>query len=619
MATFFVGISFLIQASVKADNNYNVDEHSITKNIPLPTKKPDLNIKNSIEVAMALPKEKYNQSLGLSKNLQVQAKLAQTIFEFQSQEKIELADKLLPKLKDKNLRGHVLAHRYLETNKYISTLEELKNWLKVYSDYPQAEKIYKLAKKKGAQGLSKPDYKKSISGNLAFKDYQGKIYQTKKSRNKADTQKYFALKQKIRTHVQVYEPSQALKLLELKSSRKILDKVEYDRLLANIASGFLYAQKYDQALKLSVKATNRSKSAVPRAYWIKGLAYWQKGQYLSAAKSFEDASESEYASGWMVSSSAYWASRAYLRAGHKFKVRSLVEKAAQYRYSFYGVIANYALDRKSAYNFKPKTLTDRHVQLIQKQPHGKRAILLVQSGQLHLVEQELLKIRIRNNTNLKDALFAFANTFGLAHFQIKLANSRYCDKNTLCDYALFPQSAWSPKTGYEIDKALLNAVIRQESKFKSLAQNASGAAGLMQVMPRTAEYVSLKNRNLSYDLSKLKDPETNLALGQAYIRYLFNHPSVGQDLISMLIAYNAGPGTLSKWKRERSDISDPLFFIETIPFHETRGFIDNVLTNLWMYRIRYDQDIPSLEDLASGRWARYRALDDQSIDLAFLQ
>ena len=83
----------------------------------------------------------------------------------------------------------------------------------------------------------------------------------------------------------------------------------------------------------------------------------------------------------------------------------------------------------------------------------------------------------------------------------------------------------------------------------------------------------------------------------------------------MTIAYNAGPGTLSRWKRERKQIKDPLLFIETIPYNETRAFIERVLSNYWIYRMRFNQDTPSLDAVAEGRWARYAAQDRESFKI----
>ena len=84
----------------------------------------------------------------------------------------------------------------------------------------------------------------------------------------------------------------------------------------------------------------------------------------------------------------------------------------------------------------------------------------------------------------------------------------------------------------------------------------------------------------------------------------------------LTVAYNGGPGNLRKWIRELTENTDPLFFIESIPARETRGFIEGVLTNLWIYRHRLGQDTPSLDAAASGKWPVYQGLESSTEQVA---
>jgi soluble lytic murein transglycosylase-like protein len=110
-------------------------------------------------------------------------------------------------------------------------------------------------------------------------------------------------------------------------------------------------------------------------------------------------------------------------------------------------------------------------------------------------------------------------------------------------------------------------------------------------------------------------PETNIALGQKYIRRLLADSAVNGDLIRLAAAYNAGPGNVAKWQRDGAD-DDPLLFIESLPSRETRIFIETILTDFWVYRMRLGQQTPSLAALASGRWPMYVAQDSRDRDLA---
>ena len=188
-----------------------VEIYDIALDAPIPLKKPDLDNDKAIVVAMALPKElDFSNTSRDEKN---QIEIAKKIFELQSKEQISEANKLLHRLNDKDLRGHVLAQRYLESTSYISTAEELKNWLKSYADYPQANDVYKLANRKGAEGIRKPALRRSIAGNIVTQNYRAKTYQTTIQRTKIQTHQYFDLKNSIKNHVQIKEPTKALNLL----------------------------------------------------------------------------------------------------------------------------------------------------------------------------------------------------------------------------------------------------------------------------------------------------------------------------------------------------------------------------------------------------------------------
>ena len=73
----------------------------------------------------------------------------------------------------------------------------------------------------------------------------------------------------------------------------------------------------------------------------------------------------------------------------------------------------------------------------------------------------------------------------------------------------------------------------------------------------------------------------------------------------MLVAYNAGPGNLERWQDRNGPVDDPLLFMETIPVRETRSFVEKVMANYWMYRLRLGGMTPSLAKVASGHWPVY--------------
>jgi soluble lytic murein transglycosylase-like protein len=139
------------------------------------------------------------------------------------------------------------------------------------------------------------------------------------------------------------------------------------------------------------------------------------------------------------------------------------------------------------------------------------------------------------------------------------------------------------------ETALVLAVMRQESGFAHKAVNASGATGLMQLMPDTAQEVADK-LNLGYDDDKLLDPAFNVTLGRAYLRDLIRY--YDGSYILALAAYNAGPSRVGEWIKRFGDPrlapEDPLDWVEQIPFRETRRYVSAVMCALQVYRYRLD-------------------------------
>ena len=174
--------------------------------------------------------------------------------------------------------------------------------------------------------------------------------------------------------------------------------------------------------------------------------------------------------------------------------------------------------------------------------------------------------------------------------------------------AQYPLPDWEPMGGWSIDRALLLAITKQESGFKVSAKSGAGANGLMQIMPSTAKRVARRNNVKISDIDMSK-PEHNMFLGQQYIVDLLAHPNIQNNIIKMLVAYNAGMGNLVKFEKT-FNTSDPLLYIESFPAYETRGYIKRVMSNLWLYRARLNQPLTSMEDLADGKWPLYNSEDE---------
>ena len=103
----------------------------------------------------------------------------------------------------------------------------------------------------------------------------------------------------------------------------------------------------------------------------------------------------------------------------------------------------------------------------------------------------------------------------------------------------------------------------------------------------------------------LKDPAVNLAFGQRTLESLNSSNFTQGTLPKVMAAYNAGPTPVSRWESEIRDQGDPLLYMESIPYWETRGYVAIVMRNYWMYLRQADADAPSRVDLAENDWPMF--------------
>jgi peptidoglycan lytic transglycosylase len=116
---------------------------------------------------------------------------------------------------------------------------------------------------------------------------------------------------------------------------------------------------------------------------------------------------------------------------------------------------------------------------------------------------------------------------------------------------------------YQLDPALLAAVIYQESKFQPDAKSSSGAIGLMQLQPETAKGIAIRTGGSRFQTSDLYVPEINVRYGSWYLRHLLDKYD---DEETALAAYNAGQRNVDEWRAQGKGIQ----------FSETRGYVDRV-------------------------------------------
>lgn len=586
--------------------------------VPAPARKPDF-AEPDVEMLLRFGQPHMQQAKPLPHTTEAlsdrDAALYRRIFAAQSAGEWQQADDAMRQLGDFRLRGHVLFQRYMHPY-YKADFSELNAWMSLYADHPGADRLYRLAMNRKPAGfdgvVQKPRNQVGLGvGTLHTRSAKSE-YSADKKRSAAQKKELARLIKAVNADISRGAPTKAAHRLNSDPAAKLMDPAEYDQLRGQIANGYLLMGKPAEARTLASASAGRSGTKAPMAGWAGGLAAWRQGDYKTAARLFEQTAKSPYVSTWMRAGGAYWASRAHMRAGNIKDVSTWLKEAAGYPHTFYGLIAIRALGWDFDFDWNVPSFDKGDFNKLVSIPAAWRAMALVQAGQNHLAEAELLQINPGTDEALKEALLAYTQEEHLPGLSMRLANNFQRPGGGIYDAAAYPLLPWAPKGGYTLDRALIHAIARQESKFNTWAESGSGAMGLMQVLPSTAGYI-MDNRHFKDRDGKhrLTDPEINLQIGQKYVDHLLEMDDVGNDLLSVAIAYNAGPGNLRKWRRELAEIDDPLLFIEMIPMAETRNYVERVMANYWIYAIRLGQPLPSLDSVAEGRQASYVPMDDR--------
>ena len=531
------------------------------------------------------------------------------IFELQEAANWGAADLDIDQINDPVLMGDVLAQRYLHRG-YHTTYSELADWMASFSDQPQARNIYPLALKRhpaGAPMPAKPAFGQASVRSGSDDDFDAPAASAG-ARSAAELERAYRLKDSIRRLAQV-NPAKAEAILAGPEAKTLLDHADMDEVRGIIAEGYLSAGDAQRALELSASGGN---AARPSAEWEAGLADWRLKQYGDAGKHFEAAAKSPAAGPKLASAAAFWSARTALRTRHPELVNYWLGIAAQHPHTFYGLLARRTLGVDTYFNFDNGAFNEADARAIMSTPGGRRALALLQIGDPVRAEVELRALADHGDAALRLSVAALADRANLPALSFQIAAALSISGKRGGDRALFPVPQWTPQGGFTVDRALLFALMRQESQFLPEAKSQAGAVGLMQLMPATAHSLAQRIGMSNHGKPDLTDPEVSLTLAQEYIGELTSNPAIGKSLLLIAAAYNSGPTPIQRWLESPEVRNDPLLFIESIPARETRSFTRQVMANFWIYRQRLGQPTPDLDALAAGRWPTYTAFDAPS-------
>jgi len=152
--------------------------------------------------------------------------------------------------------------------------------------------------------------------------------------------------------------------------------------------------------------------------------------------------------------------------------------------------------------------------------------------------------------------------------------------------------------GFGLDPWSIAGLIRQETEFNPAASSPKKALGLMQLVFPTGREVGRRQGIAVTSARTLFDPSINIRLGTAYLKQQLDQWS--GDWTQTLAAYNAGPGRVRQWLGWGQTYNEPAEFVESIPFTETREYVQAVLRNADMYRFLYGEKHPKALDVAEN-------------------
>lgn len=530
--------------------------------------------------------------------------LYRDIFALQEDGHWREADAKIDALENDILLGYVQFQRYMHPTAYRSKYEELRRWMAYYADLPEADKIYSLARKRRPRNASAPI--RPISRKWRSPPKQELHPDLVTDYANTSGPRLRQIEGRVRYLVKREQAITALKEIDRKLKQRIITLRQYDRMRSWVAASLYYQGYIDRAQKIATEVANRNGDTAVMGYWIAGLIAFREDDLATAHSFFTKMAAVPYQEDSLRSAAGFWAARTALAAGQHADVAPNLEIAALLPFTFYGQLSLALLGQDYDYNWQvPSLSAQQFTGLLESQPRVKRAVALAEVGRNIDADVEMRWANGSIEDDQDGALLALANALQMPAAQIDIA---LAGEGKHLEAGLFPIPSYTPRGGFKVDRALLYALMRQESKFKVEATSRVGARGLMQLMPRTASYVA-KDRSLRQrsGRDRLYDPSFNMALGQTYVDQLINTAAQG-DLFHLAAAYNGGPGNLRRWKRN-IEIEDPLLFIESIPNPESRDFVEHVLTNFWIYRARLGQETPSREKVAAGELPLYEALD----------
>jgi soluble lytic murein transglycosylase-like protein len=415
-----------------------------------------------------------------------------------------------------------------------------------------------------------------------------------------------ALHARLLPLVKADQPAEAEAMLE--AAADTLDPASLAELRYIVAWSWYQEGNDAMARAVAGRAMTGAGPWAVQANWIVGLASWRQQDCQAASAAFSAVARG-VGDKDLRAAGNFWSARSDLACGKPQGVQARMRLAAAESESFYGLLAAQylGLDRPVAGAVNSTASSSRD---LMRRPNVWTAAALVDIGETELAERLLRHQAKIGAASDHTGLIAMAAQLNLPNTQLWLSQNGPAGARINASVR-YPVPGWNPANGWRVDRSLLLAHSLQESNFRPTVVSPAGAQGLMQLMPGTAAIIA-RRKGESIDRQSLKQPSINMEYGQSYIEELRDFDGINGMLPKVIAAYNAGPGAVKRWNTEVADKGDPLLYVESIPYWETRGYVMIVLRNYWMYQRLDNKPTPSLSAMAQGMWPRFPGMPGQT-------